>query len=378
MPPPPPLKGIRVVDLSRLLPGAFATLMLAELGADVIKVEDPRGGDPMRQLPPILNGRGIYDYLLNRGKRSVALDLKDPECVRQLHSLVDTADVVVESFRPGTARRLGVSGEQLRARNPRLIHCAITGYGQSGPYAERPGHDLNYVSISGMLSADRPHLEKSGELPRMFIADVGGGAMTSVIGILAALFGRERHGEGDSIDISMHDAALYWVMLPGARDLIESGEQAAGELPTFGKHASYNVYKTRDGRAIALGALEEKFWVAFCEAIGRPELIARHSTGETDQAALLEEVRAVFAERTRDEWMALLTRHDVCATPVNTPREAFADPHVLARGTVRDHGSHRSIRAPFLRELPNLGPPPEVGQHTEEVLASLSTHTEKT
>ncbi len=378
MPPPPPLKGIRVVDLSRLLPGAFATLMLAELGADVIKIEDPRGGDPMRQLPPILNGRGIYDYLLNRGKRSVALDLKDPAHVRQLHSLVDTADVVVESFRPGTARRLGVSGEQLRARNPRLIHCAITGYGQSGPYAERPGHDLNYVSISGMLSADRPLLEKSGELPRMFIADVGGGAMTSVIGILAALFGRERHGEGGSIDISMHDAALYWVMLPGARDLIEGGEQAAGDLPTFGKHASYNVYKTRDGRAIALGALEEKFWVAFCEAIDRPDLIARHATGEADQAELLDEVRALFAERTRDEWMALLTSHDVCATPVNTPKEALADPHVLARGTVRDHGTHRSIRAPFLRELPNLGPPPEVGQHTDEVLASLSTHTEKT
>jgi crotonobetainyl-CoA:carnitine CoA-transferase CaiB-like acyl-CoA transferase len=372
MPPPPPLKGIRVADLSRLLPGAFATLMLAELGADVIKIEDPRGGDPMRQLPPMLNGRGIYDYLLNRGKRSVALDLKDPERVRQLHALVDTADVVVESFRPATARRLGVSGEQLRTRSPRLIHCAITGYGQSGPYAERPGHDLNYVSISGMLSADRPHLEKSGDLPRMFIADVGGGAMTSVIGILAALFGRERHGEGDSIDISMHDAALYWVMLPGARDLIEGGEQATGELPTFGKHASYNVYKTRDGRAIALGALEEKFWAAFCEAIDRPDLIARHATEEGDQASLLAEVRALFTERTRDEWMALLTSHDVCATPVNTPKEALADPHVLARGTVRDHGTHRSIRAPFLRELPNLGPPPEVGQHTDEVLGSLS------
>jgi len=376
--PPPPLKGIRVVDLSRLLPGAFATLMLAELGADVIKVEDPRGGDPMRQLPPILNGRGIYDYLLNRGKRSVALDLKDPDRVRQLHALVDSADVVVESFRPGTARRLGVSGEQLRARNARLIHCAITGYGQSGPYAERPGHDLNYVSISGMLSADRPHVEETGDLPRMFIADVGGGAMTAVIGILAALFGRERHGAGDSIDISMHDAALYWVMLPGARDLIEGGEQAAGELPTFGKHASYNVYKTRDGRAIALGALEEKFWVAFCQAIGRPGLIARHATGVADQTALIDEMKALFTQRTRDEWMALLTSHDVCATPVNSPREALADPHALARGTVRDHGTYRTIRPPFLRELPDLGPPPEVGQHTDEVLDSLSTHTPST
>lgn len=361
------------MDLSRLLPGAFATLMLAELGADVIKVEDPRGGDPMRSLPPLLNGRGIYDMLLNRGKRSVALDLKEPEGVRVLHKLVDTADVVVESFRPGTARRLGVAGEQLRERNARLIHCAITGYGQSGPYAERPGHDLNYVSISGMLATDRPGLEMSGELPRMFIADVGGGAMTAVIGILAALFGRERHGQGDSLDISMHEAALYWMMLPAARDLIEGGQQASGELPTFGRHASYNVYKTSDGRWIALGALEEKFWAAFCEAIGRRDLVARHATGAADQVALTAVMGAIFAERTRDEWLSLLTDHDVCLTPVNSAREALADPHVVARGTVTTHGTHKSIRAPFLRELPNLGPPPEVGEHTDEVLRALST-----
>src|SRR5262245_16550302 len=171
MPAPAPLHGIRVVDLSRLLPGAFATLMLAELGADVIKVEDPRGGDPMRRLPPILNGRGIYDYLLNRGKRSVSVDLKDAGDRARLDRLIDTADVVVESFRPATARRLGVSGEQLRGSTPdgrspqarsRLIHCAITGYGQTGPYAERPGHDLNYVSLAGLLAVDRP----LGDLPR--------------------------------------------------------------------------------------------------------------------------------------------------------------------------------------------------------------------
>jgi len=357
--------------LSRLLPGAFATLMLAELGADVIKIEDPRGGDPMRQLPPILNGRGIYDYLLNRGKRSVALDLKNPASVAKLHQLVDTADVVVESFRPGTARRLGVAGEQLRERSPKLIHCAITGYGQTGPYAERPGHDLNYVSVSGMLGVDRPPSGGRVELPRMFVADVGGGAMTSVIGILAALFGRERHGEGASLDISMHEACLYWMMLPAARGLVDGGANAAGELPTFGKHASYNVYETRDAKWIALGALEPKFWAAFCQAIGRPDLVARQATGEADQAALIAETRNLFAGRTRDEWVALLTANDVCATPVNTPHEALADPHVVARGAVRDHGTYRSVRAPFLRELPDLGPPPEVGEHTNEVVGRL-------
>ncbi len=345
--------------------------MLAELGADVIKVEDPRGGDPMRHLPPMLNGRGIYDYLLNRGKRSVALDLKDPASLSTLHQLVGTADIVVESFRPGTARKFGVSGEQLRARLPRLVHCAITGYGQSGPYAERPGHDLNYVSVAGMLAVDRPPVDGRVELPRMFIADVGGGAMTAVIGMLAALFGRERHGRGDSLDISMHEAALYWVMLPAARELIADGEHARGELPTYGKHASYNVYETGDGKWIALGALEPKFWVAFCEAVGRPELAARHATGEVDQAELIAEVRALLARRTRDEWLAVFTGHDVCATPVNTPQEALADPHVVSRGAVRDHGTHRSVRAPFLRELPDLGPPPAVGEHTDEILRAL-------
>ena len=191
-----------MLDLTRLVPGAFATLMLAELGAEVVKIEDPRGGDPMRHMPPLLDGRGLYDVLLNRGKKSVVIDLR----ARGNASILDrlsTGDIVVESFRPATARRLGVSAGQLRARHPRLIHCAITGYGQTGPYAERPGHDLNYVAISGVLSIDRP---APFSVPRMFLADIGGGAMSTVIGILAALYGRERSGEGASLDISMHEA----------------------------------------------------------------------------------------------------------------------------------------------------------------------------
>src|SRR5579871_2786010 len=228
-----PLSGVRVLDLSRLLPGAFATLMLAEMGAEVIKIEDPRGGDPMRHLPPLVNGRGVYDLLLNRGKKSVALDLKSPESRQALGKLIASSDVVVESFRPATARRLGVSGEQIRAAHPRVIHCAITGYGQSGPYVDLPGHDLNYVAVSGMLAADRPD---PTDLPRMFIADVGGGAMSAVVGILAQLVRRSRDGDGGTIDVSMHEAMLYWVMLPGAKDFVD-GAEAEGELPTYGKHA---------------------------------------------------------------------------------------------------------------------------------------------
>jgi crotonobetainyl-CoA:carnitine CoA-transferase CaiB-like acyl-CoA transferase len=365
---PLPLSGLRVVDLTRLLPGAFATLMLAELGAEVIKVEDPAGGDPMRHLPPLLDGRGIYDLLLGRGKKSVAIDLKSADGRRALDALVATADVVAESFRPSTAVRLGVGGDRLRRRHPRLIHCAITGYGQSGPYANHPGHDLNYVSVSGLLAADgRP----PGTLPRMFIADVGGGAMSAVIGILAALLGRDRHGHGASLDISMHDAALYWVMLPAARELVDGGARATADLPTFGAHASYNLYRTRDGEWLALGALERKFWVAFCAAAGRPDLAARHETDAEDQAALLTDVRALLATRTRDEWLTLLDGHDVCVTRVNTPAEALNDPHILARGTVRREAGLRSIRPPFLPRPADLAPAPEVGEHTRAILAPL-------
>ncbi|MEZ5315996.1 MAG: CoA transferase [Vicinamibacterales bacterium] len=363
-----PLTGIRVIDLSRLLPGAFATLMLAEMGAEVIKVEDPRGGDPMRHLPPSIGGRGLYDLLLGRGKKSVTLDLKDPATRPAFDRLLGTADVVVESFRPGTARRLGVSGEQVRARWPRIVHCAITGYGQSGPYAERPGHDLNYVAAAGLLAADRPDL---ASLPRMFIADVGGGAMSAVVGVLAALLARERGGTGETIDVSMHEAALYWVMLPAARDLVEGGRQATDELPTFGGHACYNVYRTRDGGAVALGALEPKFWQAFCAAVGRPDLVARHLTDPADQAALVGEVGRIFAGRTRDEWVAFFAGHDVCLTPVNAPAEALVDPHIAARGAVVPAAGLRAVRPPFLREAPVLAPAPTLGQHTREILDAL-------
>jgi alpha-methylacyl-CoA racemase len=362
---PLPLTGVRVLDLTRLVPGAFATLMLAEMGAEVIKIEDPRGGDPMRHFPPLLDGRGVYDLLLNRGKKSVALDLRAPESAGVLDRLVARADIVVESFRPATAKRLGVSAEQMRARHPRLIHCSITGYGQTGPYADRPGHDLNYVALSGVLGLGQP---QPSTLPRMFLADVGGGAMSSVVGILAALYARERTGEGASIDLSMHEASLYWLMLPAARELLDQGARATGELPVFGAHACYNLYETRDGRHVALGALEPKFWSAFCRALGREDLRSRQLTEGDDQAEVIAEVRRTFATRTRDEWVAFFEGHDVALTPVNGPAEALADPHVTARGAVVRGRDLRAVRSPFARAVADLWPAPALGEHTEEVL----------
>ncbi len=361
-----PLSGVRVLDLTRLLPGAFTTLMLAELGADVIKVEDPGRGDPMRGLPPQVGGRGIYDLLLNRGKKSVALDLRRPASAPALARLVAQADVVIESFRPQTARAFGVTAEQLRAGRPALIHCALTGYGQTGPYAERPGHDLNYVAVSGLLSADRPHAQ---ELPRMFIADVGAGAMSAVIAILAALVARGRTGEGASLDLSMHDAALYWVMLPAARDLVTGAAEAIGELPTFGDHACYGVYETKGGGRIALGAMEHKFWETFCAAVGRPNLVARHRSDADDQRALIDTLRGIFLERTRDEWLVFFEGRDVCLSPVNTPAEALRDAHIAARGTVVTGPHGRAIRPPFAAAPPALTPAPAVGADTDAVLS---------
>lgn len=363
-----PLDGVRVLDLTRLLPGAFATLMLAEMGAEIIKIEDPGRGDATRGLPPSIDGRGLYDLLLNRGKKSVALDLRRPGVAPVLARLVDCADVVIESFRPQTARRFGVSAGHLRATRPGLIHCAITGYGQTGPYAEHPGHDLNYVAIAGLFAADRPH---TGDLPKMFIADVGSGAMSAVIAILGALYARARTGAGAALDISMHEGSLYWMMLPGARDLVEGGAAAADDLPTFGDHACYQVYETRDGRRLALGALERKFWDTFTAAIGRPDLAARHRSPPADQQVLIEEIRSVFRQRTRDEWLAHFAAHDVCLSPVNTPAEALSDPHAVARGAVVPGPHGRVVKPPFVAAPPALTPAPAVGQDTAAVLASV-------
>ncbi len=357
-----PLSGIRVLDFSRLIPGNFATLMLAELGADVIKVEDRTHGDPTRHLPPSLDGQGLYHLLLNRGKKSIAVELRNAETLKLISGLLDTADVIVESFRPSTAKSIGVSAEQLRATRPRLIHCAITGYGQTGPNAEKPGHDLNYVAEGGLLAVDRPGIVT---LPRMFIADVGGGAMSAVAGILAALFARERTGEGASLDISMHDAVLYWMMLPAARELLARGDRAVGELPTFGRHATYNVYDTNDGQRIALGALEPKFWETFCEVVGRPDWKPRQRSDEADQGALLDEVRTLFLTRSRAEWLDLFAARSACLSAVNSPAETLADPHVAARNLLVEAQGVCAFRAPFISDPAPLSAAPALGQDNQ-------------
>ncbi len=381
-----PLEGVRVLDLTRLLPGGFATLLMADLGADVVKVEDPRGGDPTRTMPPLAGGTSVYFTLLNRNKRSITLDLRSGEAGAVLDPLLRTCDVLIESFRPRTARRLGVDAARLRQRHPRLIHASLSGFGQTGPYAERAAHDINYEALSGILSAARPP-DRPPEVPRTLIGDIGA-AMNGVAAILAALYARERTGAGAAVDVAIHEAALSWLLFPAARDLVAGGHDDPRHLPIYGQDACYNVYRTADGRHLALGALESKFWKAFCDRIGRPDLVELQDARGESQVRLLDEVRTTVAARTLDEWVALFADVDVCLSPVNTVAEALADPHVAARHAVARSGGTTYLTTPIAvtadvsergwlaaRATP-VGRPPALGEHTDEVLEAAGIAAE--
>jgi len=331
-----PLGGVRVLDLTRLLPGAYATLLLADLGAEVIKIEDPRGGDGMRSLPTT-GGRNYFERL-NRNKRSVTLDLRSPEAARVFDALCAQADVVVESFRPSTARRLGVDGPTLLRRHPRLVCASISGFGQSGPYAERAAHDINYQALAGLLMTARPAAPRSTppQMPGPLIGDIGA-ASQAAMRIVAALLLRERTSEGSVVDVAIHDAAMAWAMFPTTSELA---------------NACYTIYETADGEWLALGALEPKFWRGFCERLGRPDLAPlQHAQGD-ERARVEDEVRRAMIGLTRDEWLARFADADVCLTPVYTPEEAAADPHVAARDEVF---SVRPGRDALLLSAPALG-----------------------
>ena len=316
-----PLTGIRVLDLTRLLPGAYATLLLADLGADVVKVEDPRGGDGMRHLAARLtptrdaSGAASYFELLNRGKRSITLDLRAAPAARVLDPLLARADVVVDSFRPSTAQRLGVDGDTLRARHPRLVCASISGFGRAGPYAEKAAHDINYEALAGLLTPPA--------MPGALIGDIGA-AMQTAIAILAALLQRQQTGIGSVVDVPIHHAALAWSMFPSTADL---------------ESACYTIYETADGEWLALGALEPKFWRGFCERIGRPDLIPlQHASGD-EGSRVLSEVRAILRAHSRSEWLSRFADADVCLTPLLTPVEVSRDPHVVARRLLSRNGT---------------------------------------
>jgi alpha-methylacyl-CoA racemase len=378
------LEGVRVLDLTRLLPGGFCTLLLADLGADVLKVEDTAGGDYIRWMPPYYGGEeeqragvaSAYFLALNRNKRSLRVNLKDERGRDVLLRLAEHYDVLVESFRPGVMDRLGVGYEALRERNPRLIYCPISGYGQDGPLTARSGHDTNYLALNGLLGLTGrrggPPIQSAGQ-----IADLGGGGLMAAVGILAALHERERSGEGQLVDISMTDGALSWLAMVAARYFAEQKVPHRGEPELTGGIACYVPYETKDGRWVSLGALEPKFWQNWCNGVGRPDLIEKQFEHPDSEAGA--EMAAVFKERTREEWTAFAGEHDCCLEPILDLDEALASDLVRARGMVVELdqpgiGPVKQVGAPIkLSRTPadTSGAAPALGADTDDVLREI-------
>jgi alpha-methylacyl-CoA racemase len=381
------LSGVRVLDLSRLLPGGFCSLLLADFGAEVLKVEDTGMGDYIRWSPPFYEGadesaRSALFLALNRGKRSIRLDLKSDRGREVLLRLVREHDVLLESFRPGVMERLGVGYERLREENPRLVYCAVTGYGQDGPYTARSGHDMNYLGLNGLLGlsgdAGGPPVQSAGQ-----IADLGGGALMAAFGILAALRERERSGEGQLVDVSMFDGSLSWLALVAAKYLADGAPPQRGGLELAGGLVCYRPYACRDGW-VTLGALEPKFWQEWCRGVGRDDLVEKQFERPGSEAHA--EVERIFMERTREEWSAFASEHDCCLEPVLGLDEALDSELVRAREMVLgldQPGAEQDVRligVPVkLSRTPGApaGPGPALGEHTEEVLTSLGYSSEE-
>jgi len=325
-----PLAGIRVLDLTRLLPGPMATLGLADLGAEVDKLEDPAPGDYLRNMPPLTGELGHTYFALNRDKRSLVVDLKHPDGPALLLRLVTRYDVLVEGFRPGVLDRLGVGHAALLAAHPGLIVCALTGYGQDGPLARRAGHDLNYLARAGVLGvtgpADAPPMVSGAQM-----ADVAGGAQWAIAAVLAGLLQRARTGVGCVADIAMCEGSLPLAAYALTAAMSAEPATPRGQGALDGGLAAYNTYRTLDGESVALAALEPKFWLAFAVGVGLEATLDGIVPGE-HQGPLRARLAEIFAQRTRAEWAQFAATHDCCLEPVLNPTEVRDDPHHRARG----------------------------------------------
>ncbi len=368
-----PLRDIRVLDLSRLLPGPFATLVLADLGATVDKIEEPGQGDYLRHLPPqVAEGENAAFSLLNRGKRSAILDLKKPEAQAALRAMLGTYDVLFEQFRPGVLARLGLDPVALRAEFPRLVICSLTGYGQTGPLARRAGHDLNYLARAGVLGAQGPE-SAPPQVPGFQLADVSGG-MWCVVAILAALRHRDHTGEGAWLDIAMSEGTIPFATTSFAAALAgEPGPRGAETLT--GGIAPYQVYETKDGRAVSLAALEPKFWMAFAAHVGIEATLGDLLAGP-HQAETKSRLATLFRTKTLAEWTAWAADKDCLLEPVLTPAEARHDQHLTVRNVFFDVGGRPQVRTPVTPRDVAFAPPPRHGEHTRAILAEAGLPAE--
>jgi alpha-methylacyl-CoA racemase len=373
-----PLSGIRILDLSRLLPGAYASQMLADFGADVIKIEEPGSGDYGRFMPPHgAGGMSLYFLAMNRNKRSMTLNLKTGEGRAIFQRLARQADVVLESFRPGVMERLGLGYEQLKEINPRLVYCAISGYGQDGPYRLRAGHDLNYAGYAGLLHYNRGARGEPA-MPPTQLGDLAGGSFMAAIGILTALVGREQNGAGRMVDVSMTEGVMALLPLTAIAYLNTGETPIPGRSALDGGLPCYNIYETQDGKYVTLAALEYKFWHTFCTRTGHLELLPFHlpaGPGEREQA--IDMLQAIFKTKTRDEWIAELADIDACVGPLYTIDEALNDPQAQARGiSVTAMARGEGVEETTYRTLPGFPRLSGVEQKQRYSAPGLGEHTE--
>ncbi len=364
---PPPLAGIRVLDLTRLLPGPVATLHLADLGAEVVKIEDPQVGDYARTMGTGEGEDSAYFRMINRNKLGLRLDLKQPAGVDVFMRLAATADVIIESFRPGVMDKLGIGYAAVAAVNPKIAYCSLSGYGQDGPYRDHAGHDINYLGYTGVL--EQTGNEGGGPvIPNFQIADLLGGALTAAMGILAAVLEAQRTGQGRYIDVAMTDSVLahtYFAMLR----LNDAGQSAPrGSDLLNGGLPCYATYRCADGRYMAVGALEGKFWKICCTALERPEWIRRQW-----DAGLRGDMAALFATRPRDDWAALFAAVDCCVTPVLSPEEALENEQIIARKMVLHDRSLAQFAPPLKlsgHDFAIRQPAPKAGEHNAHILCA--------
>ncbi len=377
-----PVEGVTILDMSRYIPGGYCTMVLGDMGAEVIKVEQPQKG-----RTAALSGQGSGPEGKNaeafssvdRNKKSIALNLKSEAGKAVFYKLVEKADVILESNRPLVAKRLGVDYETVSRINPRIIYCSITGYGQDGPYRDMPGHDINYLALAGVLGI----LNEGGSGPPIVsgikLADIGGGGLQATIGILLALMAREKTGRGQYVDISMADGILSWIISPAAMYFADGKIPPPGVIALDGKRPGFNAYRTKDGGYISLGLREEQLFANLCRAINREDLIPFQNAPSPKREEVIAELQEIFLSKNRDEWFQLLKENDVSASPVYKMNETFSDPHFLYRKMIveLDHpvvGKVKQIGIPIkLSDTPGRIArfAPELGENSEEILRDL-------
>ena len=374
------LSGLRVLDLSLFLPGPWFTMMMADHGAEVIKLEPPGEGDPGRHIGLGEHGHSVFFRNMNRGRKSISLNLKNAEARAALLELSATVDVFVEAFRPGVAARLGFDYAAVSARNPRIVYCSVSAFGQSGPYRDIPAHDLACEAYSGILSCNLGNDDEPG-MPHVPAADLGASLM-AFSAVMMALYRREQTGQGDRIDISMHDAAI--AMTPNVLGpvFVEKRAPVCKHERSWGGGAFYRIYRTADGRHVVLGGQEPKFVRNLLEAWGRPDLIPLCEQGPgPHQAPVAEFLTERFATRTQADWIEWFAGRDICFAPVKNLREAFDDPQIAAREMrLVDAAGQEHVGVPIKFEREAAQPRfelPTLGAHTEEVLASAGFDAER-